>query len=311
MPARFDNTVVYGQVSEIAPAGVAMEALANSARGEVFRGNCKEFNITGEGTTFNIPNTPSITFAAVTEGAAPVENAFDPLSVLCTPLTYGVDVIVGLNSWVSAKISPEAMIAKEVGEALGKSHDTLAGLAYQSAASSSPDHLGIGTDAVKLNVTALKAAQALLSAQHAPKPYAWVVHNDQLSELLEDELFFNAAVKGSPVLTGGVSQNGYFTKFLDVEVYQSDVISESSGRHSMMFSKGAGMAYVYKMLETPYSGGGASELVVDIFYNSGARAYEVNSTYLGCMAPGKGSGTYVAAGTAGATANNFLVDYIS
>ena len=308
MSARFDNTVVYTQVSEIAPAAVATEALANSARGEVFRPLCRQFDVTGEGTTFNIPSTPSITFAAVTEGAAPVEAAFNPVAVLCTPLLYGVDVIVGLNSWVSAQLSPEAMIAKEVGEALAKSHDALAALAYQSAIQS-PDHLGIGTDAVKLNVTALKVAQALLSAQNASKPYSWVVHNDQLSELLEEELFFNAAVKGSPVLTGGVSQNGYFTKFLDVEVYQSDQVVESSGRHSMMFSRGVGMAYVSKRLQTPYSGGD-SELVVDIFYNSGARAYEVNSTYLGCMAPGKGDGTYIAAGT-GITTNNFLVDYIS
>ena len=220
-----------------------------------------------------------------------------------------MDVIVGLNSWVSAQIDPQGMIVKELGEALGKSHDALAAVAYQTASASTPDHLGIGTDAVKLNVTALKAAQALLLVQHAPKPYSWVVYNDQLSELLEDELFFNAAVKGSPVLTGGTAQNGYFTKFLEVEVYVSDQIVESSGRHSMMFSKGVGMAYVYKLISTPYSGG-ASELVVDIFYNSGARAYEVNSTYLGCMATGKGSGTYAAAGT-GVTDNNFLVDYIS
>lgn len=307
--ARYGQIVTYDNVGGIAPAGVAMEALANSARGEVFRPLCKQFNITGEGTTFNIPSTPSITFGAITEGTAPDEKAFDPLSVLCTPLLYGVDVIVGLNSWVSAQISPEAMIAKEVGEALAKSHDVVASLAYQSAHASSPDHLGIGTDATPLTVTALKAAQALLSAANAPKPYSWVVHNNQLSELLNDELFFNAAVKGSPVLTGGVSQNGYFTKFLDVEVYQSDQVNETSGLHSMMFSKGAGMAYVFKMLETPYSGG-SSELVVDIFYNSGARAYEVNSTYLGCMAPGKGDGTYIAAGT-GVTTNNFLVDYIS
>ena len=306
--ARLGQVVTYDNVSVIAPAAVATEALANSARGEVFRPLCKQFDATGEGTTFNIPNTPSISFGAVTEGTAPDEAAFDPLAVICTPLLYGVDVIVGLNSWVSVQLDPETMISKEVGEALGKSHDVLAAVAYQTAIQS-PDHLGIGTENTKLNVTALKTAQALLSAQNAPKPYAWVVYNDQLSELLEDELFFNAAVKGSPVLTGGVSQNGYFTKFLDVEVYQSDQIQDSSGHHSMMFSKGAGMAYVSKRLETPYSGG-SSELVVDIFYNSGARAYEVNSTYLGCMATGKGTGTYAAAGT-GVTTNNFLVDYIS
>jgi hypothetical protein len=309
MSARFDNTVAYTAVSEISPAAVAMEALANSARTEVFRPLCRQFDITGEGTTFNIPNTPSITFAAVTEGTAPVEQAFDPLAVTCTPLLYGADVIVGLNAWKSAQISPEEMISNEVGEALAKSHDALAAVAYQSASSSTPDHLGIGTDGTKLNVTALKAAQALLSAVPAKKPYAWVVHNNQLGELLEDELFFNAAIKGSPVLTKGVQANGFYTGFLNVEVYECDQIVESSGRHSMMFSKGIGMAYVWKQLETPYSGG-ASELVTDIFYNSGARAYEVNSTYLGCMSTGKGTGTYAAAGT-GVTTNNFLVDYIS
>jgi hypothetical protein len=306
--ARFDNTVAYTAVSEIAPAGVATEALANSARGEVFRPLCRQFNATGEGTTFNIPSTPSIAFGAVTEGTALAEKAFDPVAITCTPLLYGVDVIVGLNAWVSAQLSPQAMIAKEVGEGLAKHHDGIAALAYQSAIQS-PDHLGIGTDGVELNTTALKAAQALLYTQNAPKPYPWVVHPTQLGELLKDDLFMNAAVKGSPVLTGGVASNGYFTKFLDVEVYSCDQIQESSGLHSMMFSKNAGMAYVYKTIETPYSGG-SSELVVDIFYNSGARCYEVNSTYLGCMAPGKGAGTYAAAGT-GISTNNFLVDYIS
>ncbi|MCK5644712.1 MAG: hypothetical protein KAJ19_28190, partial [Gammaproteobacteria bacterium] len=94
--ARWDEIQQYTDIGSIAPAGVATEALASSARGEVFRPLCRQFNVTAEGTTFNIPNTKAISFAAVTEGTAPAEANFDPLSVLCTPLLYGVDIIVGL-----------------------------------------------------------------------------------------------------------------------------------------------------------------------------------------------------------------------
>lgn len=55
--ARYSAPVLYSDVGEIAPAGVATEALANSARSEVFRPLCRQFNATGEGTTFNIPHT--------------------------------------------------------------------------------------------------------------------------------------------------------------------------------------------------------------------------------------------------------------
>ena len=122
--ARLSAAVVtYDNVGGIAPAGVALEALVSSARGDVFRPLCRQFNITGDGTTFNIPNTIAVTYAAVTEGTAPDEQAFDPLTVLCTPLLYAVDVIVGLNAWVSVQLDPQGMISKELGEALAKSHD--------------------------------------------------------------------------------------------------------------------------------------------------------------------------------------------
>jgi hypothetical protein len=299
---RGDAAVVYTEVSEIAPAGVAMEALTAASRMEVFRPLSRQFNITGEGTTFNIPNTPAVAFAAVTEGdMGNIEDAFDPLATVATPLLYGVDVIVGLNSWVSAQLDPQSMVVKEVANALALHHDALAAALYARASNTAPDHLGIGTDGVELNFTALRTAQGLLYTANAPRRFAWVIHPTQWIELLKDNTFIDASVKGSPVLTNGLGANGYATSVLDVDIYVSDQIDESSGLHSMMFSKNHSVAYVYKTIATPYSGG-ASELVVDVFYNSGARAYEINSTYLGTMESGHG--------TAGTT-NKHLVDYIS
>jgi hypothetical protein len=126
-----------------------------------------------------------------------------------------------------------------------------------------------------------------------------VVHTNQFAELLQDDTFINASVKGSAVLTNGIGANGYATSALDVDVYVSPEIDESSGLHSMMFAEGA-LGYAYKTLAPP----GQSmrqELMIDTDWNSARRAWEINCTYE-CHHEGLRDT---------ATTNKWLVDIIS
>jgi hypothetical protein len=64
----------------------------------------------------------------------------------------------------------------------------------------------------------------------------------------------------------------------------------------MMFSDHNALAYGFKLMSSPLSGS-TQELMVDVHYNSGARCYEINSTYHADMEGAKGT----------TTANNWLV----
>jgi hypothetical protein len=281
----------------IAPALIANQATASAVRQEVFRPRCKQFNLTGEGVTFAIPLTKAVTFAAITEGTAPACVNFDPSARTLTPALYGVDVIVGIAAWQASKLSMTDMISAELGQGIALHRDSLGAALYTEAPASTPDH-EIGEDGTELNFTSLRDGMALLYTQNAPKKFAWVLNPGQLVELLKDDTFINASVKGASVLTKGVGANGYVTSVMDVDVYISDQMDQSSGTGywSMMFSDGNAIAYGYKLMSSPLNGT-AQELLVDIHYNSGARCYEVNSTYHADMEGAKGT----------TTANNWLV----
>ena len=117
---------------------------------------------------------------------------------------------------------------------------------------------------------------------------------------MKDNTFIDASVKGSPVLTDGIKAGGYFTQLMDVSIYVSDQIDESSGRHSMMFAKNAAIAYGYKRLTNPNTGA-SQEIMLDIDWNAARRMFEFNMTY-----QANASGAVNAA-----NGNKYLVDYIS
>ncbi len=167
------------------------------------------------------------------------------------------------------------------------------------APSSSPDHIR-GTDGTQLSFGDLRIAQGLLYTQKAPKRFAWVIHPDQVTELLKDDTFINASVKGSPVLTQGTGANGFLTSVLDVDIYMAEQIIESTGKNSMMFSKNAALGYGFKRLAPP--GGAPQEVMMDIEWNSSRRSVEINMTIHAHFEGVKG---------VSATANTWLVTTVS
>jgi hypothetical protein len=299
--ARADNAVTMTILGEMIPTLISPRITASAARQEVFRPRCVQYDLTGTGGAHDVVTTPAVTFGAVTEGTEFPEDAFDTGKRTITPALYGVDVMVGIGAWTEAALSPLDAIVKETALALALHRDSVCAALYTEAPASTPDH-EIGTDATEFNFTTLRDGSALLYTQNAPKRFAWVIYPAQWIELLKDDTFINASVKGSPVLTSGMGENGYVTSVLDVDVYVSDQIDESSGRHSMMFSDKAAFGYGFKRLPVPGNESVMQELMVHIDYEGRYRSYIVESTYFADFEGVKGSST---------TTNNWLVDIIS
>jgi hypothetical protein len=264
----------------------------------------RRFDFTGAGEVFSIPQSASLDFAALgsstyIDGTSPDQTQWDPTSRSLTPTFRYLDVTVGMDSLSSSVVSIQDAIIKEAGIGLAKDHDGSAAALYTEASASTPDH-EIGTDGTELSFTTLRSGYELLLTQNAPRPYVWIIYPAQVTELLKDNTFIDASVKGSPVLTRGIQPGGYLTSMLDIDIYASDQIKESSGRHSMMFCARAAFAYGYKRLTNP-STGATSELMVDIDWNSARRMYEINMTYQGAFGGAVKT----------STTNNYVVDIIS
>jgi hypothetical protein len=260
----------------------------------------RRFDCTGPGEVFAIPQADVLDFSAMTatyiNGVLPDETLWSPTQRTLTPRFYYVDVGVGMDVLQGAQqgISVVDSIVKEAGIGLAKSHDAIIAANYAEPAAAS------GTNATELNFTALRTAYGILIGANAPRPYAWVIYPTQVLELLKDDTFINAGVKGSPVLTSGIQPGGYLTQVLDIGIYVSDQIVSSTGYHSMMFSKNAAFAYGFKRLTNPATGV-TSELMVDVDWVSAGRKFDVNMTYQGCS-----NGAVFSA-----TTNAWAVDYVS
>jgi hypothetical protein len=293
-------------VAELIPDLIVPEILASSAREEIFMPHVRRFDFTGPGEVFSVPQSAVLDFAALgsatyIDGTNPDQTQWNPTSRSFTPAFRFLDVTIGIDSLQGAQpgLSMQDAIIKEAGVGLAKDHDSLFAALYTEADDASPDH-EIGTDGTPLNFSILRSGYELLLTQNAPRPYVWVVYPTQVAELLQDNTFIDASVKGSPVLTSGIGAGGYFTQILDIAIYCSDQIDESSGRHSMMFCKNACFGYGFKRITNPVTGA-TSELMVDPDWDSGRRMVDINMTYQAAV------GGLVKT----STSNNYVVDIIS
>jgi hypothetical protein len=268
----------------------------------VFRPLARQFDLSGVGGALDVPTAPALSFATLTENTAPDVSSFDTGKRTINPVIYGVDCAVSIMAWEESAISVQSAIISEVAIALAKHRDALFAALYTEAPASSPDH-EIGTDGTALTFTSLRDGMALLYTQNAPRRFAWVINSGQWVELLQDATMISAHVKGAPVLTQGVGANGFLTSVLDVDLYMSDQVVASSGSayQSMMFSKDAAFGYGFKRIASPISPT-QSELLVDLDWDSSARAYNVNCTYYADAEGIKGTST---------TTNNYLVAIVS
>ena len=98
-----------------------------------------------------------------------------------------------------------------------------------------------------------------------------------------------------------MGENGFVTSILDIDIYATPQIVESTGLHSMCFSKNAAFGYGFKRIQHPVTGE-SQEVLVDIDWNSARRVIEINTSYWAAFGGLKGTS---------ATSNNWLVDAIS
>jgi hypothetical protein len=253
------------------------EILATIAEEEVFMQHHRRFDLTGEGISSTIAQPAALTWTALDEDAAatPVEQAFTTSSRTLTTTQEQVDVIVTLKALGDSISQLQQGIVDEISRSLMSRRDAKAAANWQEGATA--NHLG--TDAVPMSFADIRNGQALLHAVRAPRRFVHVVHPTQFAELLQDDTFMNASVKGSPVLTQGLGANGYATSVLDVDIYVSPAIVESSGLQSMMWAFGA-FGYGFKRLAVPGQGN-PQELLLDMDWNSAFRQLEINATFEG------------------------------
>ncbi len=289
-------------VAELVPDLVVDAVVATAEEEEIFRPLARRFDLTGQGGDFIIPQAGALAWGALDASASvdPDEKAFNTNKRTITPSLHHLDVVVPVDVWGATSVNLEEEIAKESGRGLANYRNDKFAALYADR-SSSPSHL-LGTNGIELSFSDLRDSQGLLYTQKAPKPFAWVIHPTQLTELLKDDTFINAGVKGAPVLTTGVGQGGFFTRVLDVNIYVAEQCVEATGLHSMMFSEQAAIAYGFKTLGRP-GGGASSEIMMDIEWNSSRRSVEINMTIHADFNGAKGSGE--------TTANTWLTDVIS
>ena len=294
------TTDASGGIDTLIPDLVIPQIVASATSQEVLMPLVDRHDFTGQGANFALPSAPSMSFASyAADGTQPDEVAFDTGSRTFTPAQRQLDVVVALKALRDSPVSVSDAVAIEVAAALADDRDTqcLTDL-YPEAPSTTPDH-EIGVDATILSFATLRSAQALLHGQKARKRFSWVMHTDQLAELLQDTVFIDASVKGSPVLTQGVGANGFATQVMDVDIFVSADVVESSGRHSIMFAPGA-IGYGFKRLAPP-GNENAQEIMFDNYWNSKRRAYEISVTYEGHFEGQRDT----------ATTNKWIVDIIS
>jgi len=274
--ARYGQLTDSTAVSDLIPAAIVPEVVISAVENETFMPLVRRFDFTGPGSTFAIPQVDAMAWTTITLNAtADDEVAYTTSKQTCTPGLHNLDVVIPFTEFDDSVVDLQSAVAKEAGIGLADYRDGLAAALKTDRPTSTPDHF-LGTDATEINFTTLRDAQNLLYIQKAPKPFNWVVHPTQFTELLKDDTFINAGVKGSPVLTKGIGGDGFATKVLDVNVYVAEQIVEDSGLHSMMFSHQAALAYGYKMIGKP--GATKQEVMMDIEWNSTLRFIEINMT---------------------------------
>jgi len=301
---RYDAGDTITTLADMIPTLIAPEIVASAARIEVFRPLAREFDMTGRpGGALDVVNTPSLAFAALTELTAPNATTFDTGKRTLNPTIRGVDVAISIMAWEEAAVGITDSVAKEAAQGLAGDRDGLFAALYTEAPASAPTH-EIGTDGVALSYTTLCAGMALLATQNAPRPIDWCVTPTQwYGELAKDNTLIDASIKGSPVLTQGMGANGSVTQVYDCRIFVSDKVAISSGTvyESMMFSEKAALGYAYRRITSPLTGV-PSELLVDVDWDSSARAYNLNMTYYADAEGLKGTSV---------TTNTWLVSIIS
>jgi hypothetical protein len=249
------------------------------------------------GTVWQEAQNPNLTFTAISESATigntDVSAAFDMSNRQITASLVGRDIYITKQALEAAQGDLQSQVTMTGKLAyFDKLDDDIMAL-YTEASAAAPDH-EIGVDGTVLDYATYLAAFELLAAQAAFKPWSWVVGTAQISEVMSIPEFIEAQIFGRAVIereidvvTGnlGITPGG-------VGIYWSNNADESSGLHSIMFSK---QALGVRMKEEFTVGIDASEL------NVGARSLKIGM-----------SAWYGVGGLRdSATTNKFIVDIIS
>jgi hypothetical protein len=249
------NETTQSSVQYLIPEIISDQVVAESGRVGVFENVVRMFDFTGPGDILNVPQRDSLSFASLSEGLPNSYEDYAPTQRQLQPILIGTSLLLSWEALNHSAIDVQQLIVDSVAAAWAEYTDSEVANLYTEAPSSNPTHEQ-GQDGTALTFSSAATILQLLLTQNAPRPYAWVIHPTQLGELLGDSDFKVNLTQGRGQFfstQGGAPDNAnYWGNVLGLEIWVSDQIVESTGLHSMAFSKEA-FGIARKRISTPKS----------------------------------------------------------
>lgn len=239
-----EYSLLGAEFSSLNPTQIAFEVQMAAEQELPWRNLVSWENFTLPGTVYQQAQAPALTMTALTEGAstgahtADVAQEFTMTNRQITATIKAVDVWITKQALVAAQGDLQAIVTDSMRKAYLDKLDTDIVSLYTEASASAPDH-EIGTDGTVIDYAAFLAAYELLAAQAAFPPITWVIGPAQISEVLGISQFSKFLEYGREVITQNINiQTGFLGMApLGVGIYWSNNVVESTGLHSLMFSK--------------------------------------------------------------------------
>lgn len=243
----------------------------------------------------------------------PDETAYSPTSRSFTCTGHYVDTVLGQYALADAATSGKPLvdqIVEEVSIGYASYFDSLFAALHTEAPSATNE---VGTSSSALSGPLLDAAIEALLTAGAPENFALVIYTGKIRELMQIPGMRDRAIRGQAGAGGvdGPALQGASSKLLVrgyggiLDIYHSDQIVDSSGRHNLMFAVGDGsngaFANPFVPVQTP-GGVEGQKLYVDIAWEQARRAVEVNATTIEDAVGQNGAST---------TTNDWVVDVIT
>lgn len=235
-----------------------------------------------------------LTWSTSTAGVAPDEKLYTPTSVSTTNIQRDCDVVIEQEALMDGATSGTPLVEQVVGEgAIGYATfiDALGAGLYATIDTAAPDHvIGSATAAITGPLIDQGIELLLIAAPPGIGRLALIIYSGKIRELMQipgmrDKSILggrNDGVDGPNFGIEGTSRmivRGY-GGILDI--YHSDQIISSTGRHNIMLAVGDGGPQQAAMVNpwTPIMKPGVTnnKMNLDVVWNEAVRAVEVNMT---------------------------------
>lgn len=268
------------ELTDIAPALIESDAIANAEKLRVFRpliGARGIRDLTGTGQSSSVPQVPAITLASTTEATNDTAMAYNPTVRTFTPVTYGGTIVVSWEGDEASAPDVKAMIAESAAAAFVAREDEDTTVGFCTLYSEPSAANDIGADGVNLSAANIRTVQKVLSDAGAHRPYNCVLDPGQVMQLFADsdaKQYMMNTKAGAMVYaaTTGVAMDRFVGEIYGVYIWQASSMMTSTGFHGLAFGQNA-LGIGYKRIATPESPT-LSELNLDIGWDRRSRAWE-------------------------------------